>query len=221
MKTLLVLQAREVALEGSTALDDHERPLNEAWPARTGRGWARRCARCGLTPDVIVSSDAVRARLHSRGRGRGRPAPTREIRVEEPRLYAASAGGILAVLRTATGRRTAGTVDGSSGTIPGWKQLVAHLTGEQADLPTAALAQIALPIDRWRDLKGSTRGRLLGPLATKGQYMSLPPSLCTRYSGGRLLSFAGPSSVNRATATGLKAACIGQRHDVVCMLHSV
>ena len=45
---------------------------------------------------------------------------------------------------------------------PGLEQLIAHLTGEQEDLPTAALAQIALPIDRWRDLKKSTRGELLG-----------------------------------------------------------
>jgi hypothetical protein len=41
-------------------------------------------------------------------------------------------------------------------------ELVAQLTGEQQDLPTAALGQIGLPIDRWRDLKVSTRGTLLG-----------------------------------------------------------
>ena len=44
---------------------------------------------------------------------------------------------------------------------PGLEELVTQLTGEQQDLPTAALAQIGLPIDRWRDLKMSTRGRLL------------------------------------------------------------
>jgi phosphohistidine phosphatase len=44
---------------------------------------------------------------------------------------------------------------------PGLEDLVAKLTGEEHDMPTAALAQIALPIDRWRDLKLSTRGTLL------------------------------------------------------------
>ena len=39
---------------------------------------------------------------------------------------------------------------------------VAQLTGERQDLPTAALAQIVLPIDQWRDLKRSTRGTLVG-----------------------------------------------------------
>ena len=78
----------------------------------------------------------------------------------EGRLYAASPADILAVLRTVT-KTTAGTVL-IVGHNPGLEELVARLTGEQADLPTAALAQIVLPIDRWRDLKGSTRGTLVG-----------------------------------------------------------
>jgi phosphohistidine phosphatase len=45
---------------------------------------------------------------------------------------------------------------------PGLEELIEHLTGERQDLPTATLAQIALPIDQWRDLKLSTRGTLLG-----------------------------------------------------------
>ena len=45
---------------------------------------------------------------------------------------------------------------------PGLEQLVEQLTGEREVLPTAALAQIGLPIDRWRNLNLSTRGTLLG-----------------------------------------------------------
>jgi phosphohistidine phosphatase len=45
---------------------------------------------------------------------------------------------------------------------PGLEELVQQLTGERPDLPTAALAQIVLPIDQWRDLKLSTRGTLMG-----------------------------------------------------------
>ena len=33
------------------------------------------------------------------------------------------------------------------------------LTGERQDLPTAALAQIGLPMNQWLDLKLSTQGR--------------------------------------------------------------
>ena len=45
---------------------------------------------------------------------------------------------------------------------PGLEELVEHLTGERQDLPTAALAQIGVPIDHWRDLNLSTRGTLVG-----------------------------------------------------------
>ena len=45
---------------------------------------------------------------------------------------------------------------------PGLEELVARLTGEPETLPTAALAQIALPIDRWSDLNTSTSGTLVG-----------------------------------------------------------
>jgi hypothetical protein len=50
---------------------------------------------------------------------------------------------------------------------PGLEELVTQLTGELQELPTAALAQIALPIVRWRDLRLSTRGTLLGPWRPK------------------------------------------------------
>jgi len=45
---------------------------------------------------------------------------------------------------------------------PGLEELVAQLTGAWQYLPTAALAQIVLPIDQWRDLTLSTRGTLVG-----------------------------------------------------------
>ena len=76
------------------------------------------------------------------------------------RLYIASSRDILAVLRTVR-EANAGTVM-IVGHNPGLEELVAQLTREQQDLPTAALGQIGLPIDRWRDLKVSTRGTLLG-----------------------------------------------------------
>jgi phosphohistidine phosphatase len=45
---------------------------------------------------------------------------------------------------------------------PGLEKLVEQLTGERQDLPTAALAQIGLPIDQWCGIKLSTRGTLVG-----------------------------------------------------------
>ena len=111
----------------------------------------------GLIPDLVMSSDAVRARL------------TAEAVVEaaryageillDHRLYMAGAADILLVLRTVRGSTETVMIVGHN---PGLEELIEQLTGEPHDLPTAALAQIVLPIDQWRDLKLSARGKLLG-----------------------------------------------------------
>jgi len=112
----------------------------------------------GLIPDVIISSDAVRTRLTAAAVAEAARYPG-EIRLD-PRLYAASVVDILAVLRSAKGLNVETVM--IVGHNPGLEELVAQLTGEPQQLPTAALAQIVLPIERWRDLSESTRGKLLG-----------------------------------------------------------
>jgi phosphohistidine phosphatase len=74
-------------------------------------------------------------------------------------LYMASPDDILLLLRGV--RQNAETVM-IVGHNPGLEELVEQLTSERQDLPTAALAQVVLPIDRWRDLTPSTRGTLKG-----------------------------------------------------------
>ena len=156
MKTLLVLRHAKSSWN-DTSLDDHERPLNTR-----GLRDAPRMGELVLehrqTPDVILSSDAVRARLTAEAVAQA-ARYTGNILLDR-RLYLASSRDILAVLRTVR-ETTAGTIM-VVGHNPGMEELVAHLTGEQQDLPTAALGQIGLPIDRWRDLTVSTRGPLLG-----------------------------------------------------------
>ncbi len=44
---------------------------------------------------------------------------------------------------------------------PAMEQLVEQLTGEYLPMPTAALAQIELPIEHWSDLAGQPRGKLV------------------------------------------------------------
>ena len=111
----------------------------------------------GLMPDVVISSEAVRARLTAEAVVQA-ARYAGEI-LQDQQLYMASPADILSLLRTV--RENAETVM-IVGHNPGLEELVTQLTGEQQDLPTAALAQIALPIDQWRDLKLSTRGTLLG-----------------------------------------------------------
>ena len=155
MKTLLVLRHAKSSWS-DPALDDHERPLN-----MRGRRDAPRMGELvreyRLIPDVVISSDAARARLTAEAvveaaRYGG------EIRLD-PRLYLAGPADILSVLRSVGENAETVMIVGHN---PGLEELVAHLTGEWQDLPTTALAQIVLPIDQWRDLTLSTRGTLVG-----------------------------------------------------------
>jgi len=43
---------------------------------------------------------------------------------------------------------------------PGLEELVETLTSAAEAMPTAALAQVELPIKRWRDLNDETEGKL-------------------------------------------------------------
>jgi phosphohistidine phosphatase len=154
MKTLLVLRHAKSSWD-DPALDDHERPLN-----KRGRRDAPRVGELvrdyGLTPDVVLSSDAVRARLTAEAVAEA--AHYAGDILLDPQLYLAGPAEILSLLPAV--RENAETVM-IVGHNPGLEQLVEQLTGERQDLPTAALAQISLPIEQWRDLRLSTRGTLV------------------------------------------------------------
>jgi phosphohistidine phosphatase len=104
-----------------------------------------------------VSSDAVRARVTAEA-----VAETARYAGKillHPNLYLASSAHIVAVLQALGETQTDRVM--IVGHNPGLEDLVAQLTGESEDLPTAALAHVALPFDQWRDLDVSTRGTLL------------------------------------------------------------
>ena len=156
MKTLLVLRhAKSSWNEGG--LTDHQRPLNERGERDAPR-MGNLVRRQRLTPHLIISSDAVRAETTAKV-----VATTSgyagEI-VRDHLLYLAAPDDIVVVLR-ATPAPEAEIVM-VVGHNPGLEALVGQLTRQRHDLPTAALAHINLPIDRWRDLEVSTRGTLVG-----------------------------------------------------------
>jgi phosphohistidine phosphatase len=155
LKNLLLFRHAKSSWADS-ALDDHERPLN-------GRG-RRDAPRMGdlvrerkLLPDVIISSDALRARVTAEA-----VAETARVASKillDPRLYHAAPGSIVAVLQDVPDAKARTVM--IVGHNPGLEDLIARLTGEHHDMPTAALAQIGLPIVRWRDLTMSTDGTLV------------------------------------------------------------
>ena len=118
----------------------------------------------GLIPDIVISSDAVRARLTAEAVADA-AGYSGEILLDR-QLYLADPADILSVLRDVP--ENAGTVM-IVGHNPGLEDLVEQLTGEPHDMPTAALSQVALPIERWRDLDLTTQGTLVGHWRPKDQ----------------------------------------------------
>ena len=155
MKTLLVLRHAKSSWD-DPALDDHARPLSKRGQRDAPR-MGELVRQYALTPDVVISSDALRARLTAEAVAEAARYPG-EILLD-PHLYMAGPADILSLLpRVQENAKTVMIV----GHNPGLEQLVEQLTGTRQDLPTAALAQIGLPIDQWRDFKRWMRGTLVG-----------------------------------------------------------
>ena len=152
MRRLMLL--RHAKSDWPVGVDDHERPL-----AKRGRkacslmGWYM--ADQALVPDLAIVSTARRARETWRLVG---PAFVRDIvRLDEPRIYEASASAILDMIgETEPGVRTLLLV----GHNPGMHDLALKLIGEanQSDLsrlqrkyPTAGLVVIDFKIRQWSE----------------------------------------------------------------------
>ena len=155
MKTLLVLRHAKSSWS-DPALDDHERPLSKRG-RRDGPRLGELVREYGLIPDLVIGSDAVRARLTAEAVAEA-ARYAGQILLDR-RLYMASPADIRSLLRTVPDKAETVMIVGHN---PGLEELVAQLTGDWQDLPTAALAQIVLPIDQWRDFGRSTRGTLVG-----------------------------------------------------------
>jgi phosphohistidine phosphatase len=155
MKTLLLL--RHAKSDWSNPeLADHERPLNQR-----GKRDARRVGRLlqdeQLLPDLILTSTAKRTRRTVKGLV---PAVSYAGKIKAKReLYLAGPEAYLEVLRAVPDRYQRVMVVGHN---PGLEEWVEQLTGTATILPTAALAQVLLPIKRWRDLGEDTKGELRG-----------------------------------------------------------
>jgi phosphohistidine phosphatase len=129
-------------------MDDWQRPLNERGyrdAPRVGE-WLRQRS---LVPDVIITSDAVRAQTTAQAVAKA-AGYARDI-VAEPSLYHAKAGDVIDVLSGVSDAAHTVLIVGHN---PGLEELVRHLTGEHHGLVTAALVELDVPIDRWSELDG-------------------------------------------------------------------
>ena len=154
MKTLLVLRHAKSSWKRPD-LADHDRPLN-----KRGKQDAPRMGKLirhqKLKPDLIISSTAKRAR-RTADEVADWCAYDGAVHLER-RLYLADPRTMIDVVRRlAAGAKRVLIV----GHNPGLEELIVRLTGRAELFPTAALAQIDLPIDDWKELRSTVKGRLI------------------------------------------------------------
>ena len=158
MKRLTILRHAKSSWD-DPAVEDFNRPLNErGWNAarRMGREMKQR----GMRFDIVLASTAARVRETIDGVEEkydfGAPIQF------EPQIYAATEQRLLQLVRAVPKTVRSALVVGHN---PGLEQLIIGLTIDDkhgfrdrvADkFPTAGLAAIELPAERWRDVKAGS-----------------------------------------------------------------
>ncbi len=154
MKTLLIMRHAKSSW-GDSSMADHERPLN-ARGERDAPRMGTLLRQEGMVPQAIVASDAVRARATARAVAE---ASGFEGEVEfSSALYGADSETYRQVLAKQPEQVASVLVIGHN---PASEELLAELTGEDEQFPTAAIAQVELDIAQWGDWDEETGGRLV------------------------------------------------------------
>ena len=135
---------------------DRDRPLNKRGKRDAPRMGRLLCEN-RLVPDVVLSSPAKRAMSTAEAVLQAAHYTCKIRRLDS--LYMAGTEAYLNALGGLPERVTAVMVVGHN---PGLEDFLSLLTDSSVMLPTAALAQVELPIDAWRELNSGTRGRLIG-----------------------------------------------------------
>ena len=154
MKTLLVMRHAKSSWD-DTGLTDYDRPLNQR-----GIKAAQRMGRLlrdeELVPELILSSSALRAitTVELVVRACGHDTPVSQLR----ELYLAEPAAYLQALR-ALGANPARVL--LMGHNPGLEQLIEKLTGSAIRMPTAAIAQVSLPLASFAELEKGVQGKLV------------------------------------------------------------
>lgn len=153
MKILLLLRHAKSSWKHPD-LSDHDRPLNKRGlrdAPRVGK-WLKKQ---DLVPEYILSSSARRARETAIA-----VATASDCHGEIdllPSLYQCDQDDFTEAISRLPDEIEIALVIGHN---PELEELLAHLTCEITPLPTAALAQISLPIDRWCEFDDHCEGQL-------------------------------------------------------------
>jgi phosphohistidine phosphatase len=153
-KTVLILRHAKSSWS-QPGLSDHARPLNARGEA-DAPAMGSLVRRQELVPDLILSSSARRARSTAEAVAQ---AAGYDAAIEiTDSFYHGGVDAYLEALGRLPDELDRVMVVGHNPTL---EELVEQLTGRGEAMPTAALAQVELPINRWGELNEATVGRLV------------------------------------------------------------
>jgi len=154
----------EEAMEGR---GDRARPLKRRG-IRAARLIGRTLTRLAEAPELVLTSDALRARETAEvARDAGGWSAPLELC---PAIYEAGASALLAQVQGVQADVARVLLVGHQ---PGLSQLIAELTGGEPDFPTAALARLDFELERWSEL--TPRSGRLAWLVTPEMIETLRP----------------------------------------------
>ena len=152
MKTLLIMRHAKSAYPPGIS-DDFDRPLNKRGRADLPR-IARLLAAYGPRPDLVLASEARRARQTATGLVESLGLPASILHLDDA-LYLSSPSTLTQAAAGLPDSAQTGLIIAHN---PGLEEWIGELTGAHIALPTAGLAAVALGIHSWAEI---SRGRLL------------------------------------------------------------
>lgn len=155
MKTLFLLRHAKSSWKDDS-LGDHDRPLNKRGQ-KDAPAMGKLMKKLGIEPDLILSSSAVRARETARLATEAAEYPGKVGLRDD--LYSFEPGPFLNALTNLDDKVDTIMLVGHN---PAMEEMLAGLTGEFHPLPTAALVQIQLPIEHWKDVSFGMQAGLVG-----------------------------------------------------------
>src|SRR5919106_6755436 len=156
MKTLLILRHAKSSWKEQD-LPDHDRPLNKRGK-NDAPGIGKLLKDKDLIPDLIMSSTAVRAKKTAELVAKACKYKGKIVLNQS--LYGADPADYLKIMEGLSDKHITVLVVGHS---PSVEETVELLTGStEVIMPTCALAQVSLPIQKWAELKEQKiKGKLL------------------------------------------------------------
>jgi len=153
MKTLLLMRHAK-STHKDPSLPDHDRPLNTRGERDAPR-MGRRLRAENLMPDFIVSSPAKRALATAEAVAVASHYASALVVAAD--LYPGEPAAFVRVLSHLPEKCHRVLIVGHN---PGLEMFIGELTGTAEALPTAAVAVVDLPIERWQEFCQETRATL-------------------------------------------------------------